>query len=147
MLNQAVAVWNLLFYAIKSHLELFQALVGGISITYLDVSTACEKEKFKRLSFEFWNLLREILPGVYVMLSFDPTFGLARSLKSCLTSNILLSPPPLDRNRIIDDWKFHVAREAHLACDWHFLMSQFLISLTIVASDWRSRISRFSLMI
>lgn len=43
------------------------------------------------------------LPGWYVMLSFDPTFGFALSLKSVLTSNILLSPPPMK-----SDGKIHI---------------------------------------
>lgn len=50
-------------------------------------------------------------PGVCLMLSLDPTFGLALSLKSSLTDSIFLSPPPglyvaFSRDPILD-FAFH----------------------------------------
>lgn len=55
-------------------------------------------------------------PGICLILSLDPTFDLARSLKSNLTDSIFLSPPFGLWDVLSNDPIFDLAFQANFCC-------------------------------
>lgn len=65
----------------------------------IDIDMIKNKKKFIFIFIPPWVINYNITliappPGVCLMLSLDPIFGFALSLKSSLTVSIFLSPPP-----------------------------------------------------
>ena len=67
------------------------------------------------------------------MLSFEPTFGFAFSLKSVFISTIRLSPPPCQR-KLIKMSRIN-NEHAYLACDWYSPKNQSLTLQSMIASE------------